>query len=235
MIDYLNLKIGALARLCILRNRSAYTRAADVLMPPSLILADWRAARVSTFRNASGDLSQGFNDSAYGPAGPKTPVWYCDSDAGPFRKIRKAHEITRTRHTGWFADAHQENTIVGIVAYLSHSRYVAGYLADENDEHVYFDRIYTDEREAADAADDHARIQADKEREYSEQWEQARNLAEEIEEKKRDIAELFTMRHHARARRELRAMLETVRTKRADLVDNYSDFDVSGVTSSNDQ
>jgi hypothetical protein len=228
--QYLNLKAGARSRLVQLKNAAAYTNAPDVLLPPSLRFSDWRAARVETFRTLSPELSQGFN-SSNGDAGPKTPVWY--SHAGEiFRDEQNADRVARRagsrsiEHTGWFVDSHQEGTIRGIVARLSHGRFIAGTLSSENDERVYFDAVYTDALEAAQAADSEAQHAAEREREYNDRRDAAQDLATEIAETEREIAELFPMRHHARARRELVAAVETLRTKRAELENEYSDIEL---------
>jgi uncharacterized coiled-coil DUF342 family protein len=64
------------------------------------------------------------------------------------------------------------------------------------------------------------------EREYNERWRAARDLADECDTLQNDVRELFPMRHHARARRELAAAVESLRSKRAELKNDYSDIEV---------
>jgi len=219
---YLNLRASAPARLAVLRNAAAYTNAHDVKLPPSMRFATWREARRTTFRTLDTGLAQGFNScGSY-----RVPVWYSHSSAEHFRNERKAHNIVSMNHTGWYADIDGLELITGIVAGLPHGRFIAGYECSENEERVYFSHIYDDENDAARAADEHARIQADKEREQDQRYNDACNLAHDVEMLKTDVAELFPMRHHGRARRELAQTIETMRTKRATLASEYADIEL---------
>lgn len=222
--SYLNLAAGARARLAVLKNAAAYTNAKDVNLPPSLVHADWRAARVSTFRNVFPSLSQGFNDTG-ASIGPKTPVWYCH-DGAQFRNERYADNIARMRHSGWYSDCDMEETIRGIVGMLTHGRFIAGYECSENGERVYFDAVYTDETEAAHAADEHARVQAESEKEYSERYRDASNLRDDIADHESAIAELFPLRNQSRrVRADVYSNLAKLRTKRASLANDYDDIE----------
>lgn len=210
--------VNAPVRLAALRARAATKNKPD-----------WRAARDWTLNNgagAFGELSQGFNDSEYGPLGPKRPVWY--THTGPkFRDERFCDDVDGgPDHTGWFTRDDQSAKMRGIVGRLSHGRFIAGYHSSDNDERVYFADIYTDEREAARAADSEAERVAEDEREYNERWQAARELSDKCDELKRDISELFPMRHHARARRELVAACEFLRDKRERLKSDYSDISI---------
>ena len=86
--------------------------------------------------------------------------WYTHSGE-QFRNERDACEVLRMRHTGWFTDNYQDDTAVGIVASLTHGRYIAGYRWTSNDERVYFDDVFTNEDDAARMADEHARVFAE--------------------------------------------------------------------------
>jgi hypothetical protein len=55
---------------------------------------------------------------------------------------------------------------------------------------------------------------------------QARDLRDEVEKLECDVMELFAMRHHARARRELAQAVESLRTKRDELTNDYSDIEI---------
>lgn len=210
--------VNAPRRLAALRARAATKNKTD-----------WRAVRDWTFCNgagAYGELSQGFNDSDCGPLAPKRPVWY--THTGPkFRNERFADECDGgPDHTGWFTSDDQHAKMRGIVGRLSHGRFIAGYHSSDNDERVYFGDVYDDEREAARAADSEAERIAEDEREYNERWRAARDLADECDTLQNDVRELFPMRHHARARRELAAAVESLRSKRAELKNDYSDIEV---------
>lgn len=189
---------------------------------------DWRTVRAWTFQNgraAFADLSQGSNSDADGRN--SRPVWYCHT--GPqFRNEQFCDEVDGARidHTGWFTRNDCGATIRGIVGSLTHGRFIAGYYSSDNGARVYFGDVYTDAKEAARAADSEAESMADKEREYNERWGAANDLSEEIDTLKTDIAELFPMRHHARARRELAAALDKLRDKSEELKNDYSDVEV---------
>jgi hypothetical protein len=227
MCNYLNLKAGAPARLCILKNRAAYTNAPDVNLPPSRRFADWRAAREFGFNTRTLDLCAGYNvENAGTPYEKRSPVW--STFAGPrFRAEAKIHEMpdTNMRHSGWYADADCSATICGIVARLPHDRWMAGYYSSENGERVYLPRIFDELQDAASYADDEARRQAEGEKEYSERYQAAHALDDEIEKLESDVRELFPMRHHARARREMKEVIPQLRTARARRADEYSDID----------
>lgn len=230
MCNYLNLKAGAPARLCILKNRAAYTNAPDVNLPPSQRFADWRAAREFGFNTTSLDLCAGYNVKHEYRNGAsqeiRVPIW--STFSGPhFRAEAKIHELPdlRISHSGWFADADCSATMCGIVARLPHDRWMAGYYSSENGETVYLARVFDTLEEAAQEADDEARRHAEEEKEYSERWQAAHDLDDEIEQKETDVSELFPMRHHARARRELAEAVDALRTMRARRADEYSDID----------
>lgn len=223
MSNYLKLAIGAPSRLAILRTCAEQnTRAASMDGKPARIYATWREARRTTFRTLDTGLAQGFNSDG----SSRVPVWYTHSDGPIFRSERKAYNIVRMRHTGWFIDSHCEDRITGIVAGLTHGRFIVGYECSENGERVYFGTLYDDENDAAHAADDCARIQAEKEKEQNDRHNDATNLAHDVEMLKTDVAELFAMRHHARARRELAQVIEKMRTKRATLANDYADIEL---------
>jgi hypothetical protein len=98
------------------------------------------------------ELHQGFNN--------QSPVWY-SHQGEQFRNERDANDVLLLSHTGWFTDRYQDETAVGIIASLPHGRFIAGYRWSSNDERVYFGEIFIDETEAAQMADEHARIFAE--------------------------------------------------------------------------
>ena len=102
-------------------------------------------------------------------------------------------------HSGWLTDSEGYDKAIGIVASLTHGRYIAGYRWTLNDERVYFDGVFTAESEAARMADEHARVFADSVREDNARYETMR-----------DALDLFTA---ALQRREMaRGAIEELRT-----------------------
>lgn len=222
--QYLQLnKGGAYARLAILRMLAAQTTAPGANMPPSLILADWRAARRYGFGDwaaAHGMLSQRIDNG--------TPNWYTQSGE-QFRNERDAHEVAPRAivHKGWCADSDCDEAVIGIVARLSHGRFIAGYRQTMNDERVYFGTVYTDERDAAIAGDRAAELVAESEREYADRSCEADNIRADIEVSLERLSECYELRNHPRFKRrraEVSMLVESIRTKRDDLANNYSEF-----------
>lgn len=126
------------------------------------------------------------------------PAWFAWS--AQFRNEREAHLILpRMRHTGWFGDTeNQEKLHVGIVAGLSHGRFIAGYLSNDFGERVYFPEVFTDENEAARMADEHARVAAECEDEYSQRFNEAMRLDGLIDDKLSEVERSFALRNHPR-------------------------------------
>jgi hypothetical protein len=99
-----------------------------------------------------------------------------------WRDVGNADEIVTMRHRGWFSDAYQSETYRGHVWQLpardGAPLYVAGY-AEPSGDYVILETCgrnlatYDEKEEAARAGDELARINADREREYSEKWEEA--------------------------------------------------------------
>lgn len=231
--QYLMLKAGGVrARMSILANAAASTTAPGANMPPSLILADWRAARERTFNESASmaDLWQGFNTD---DAGNKTPVWI--SHAGPqFRNESDASEVdcVRMNHRGWFCDQDQSERCIAIVACLSHGRWLAGYRLTDSGERVYFGKVFDDVTDAAAHADGEAEEYAEKAYEHDVRWCEAGELKEEIADTLRAIRLHFGARNRpdygydrtyiTDAIAEVREMREM----RAKLARDYSDIEV---------
>lgn len=94
--------------------------------------------------------------------------FYLSSDFEPGRYIKRADEIIRLDHTGWFCDDFPDQTIHGIVIYLPHGKFLAGWSMGEGMASNYDGDIYDDETEAAHVADQIAEIAAENAREYQE-------------------------------------------------------------------
>jgi hypothetical protein len=112
------------------------------------------------------------------------------------------------------------------VAGLTHGRYLAGY-EDAGGARVYFGHAYDDEREAARAADRHAEIVAETEREYSARWRRAQMLRDECKQAEDRLRAYLAARNDKRtAARELAEMeIESLRSMRAELANDYSDIE----------
>lgn len=97
--------------------------------------------------------------------------FYHESDFAPGLRMHYADEIASSiRHRGWYCDEIGDQTIRGLVARLPHGRgFLAGWtmgagMASELDT----SHVWTDETEAAHAADDAARFAAEEQREFEE-------------------------------------------------------------------
>lgn len=177
-MSYPSLTIGARKRLTYFQNKAEEL---SKFRPVT-----WRDARfANTLKHSDTDLDGGFNNEG----AKRVPVWY--SHSGPqFRNERDANDIVSLSHDGWYTDADEcggNELAFGIVAGLPHGRFLAGYRLTTNDERVYFGELFDNERDAAYAADEHARIIAESESEYHQKWNAARDLDMLIEEKKEDV------------------------------------------------
>lgn len=174
---YPPLSIGAARRLAMFR--------AEALKPGWVRPMNWRDVRFATLRSDTG-FGQGSDD--------KTAIWHTQSGADYFRAVRYADEVYRgITHIGWFTDADEhggKETARGIVASLSHGRFIAGYELSMNDERVYFAQVFTNETDAARMADEHARVIGEQESEYQSQWREGNKLDSLIDEKLADVREL---------------------------------------------
>jgi hypothetical protein len=209
--EYLNLAIGAPRRLAILRRDFDQWFIKNPHAPRDRVKS-WRDVRFANLRSTV-SLGQGTNDGK--------PIWY--TQAGQFfRHEQWCDEVVSIDHTGWYADKHFDEKVRGIVAKLSHYRWLAGYWMSVNDERVYFPTIYDTPEDAARAADEEARVVAESEREYSERYYEARNLEDEIEQLEDRIRELIILRNHLPyARVELPEKIEQLREKREKLATDY--------------
>lgn len=196
---------GARARLAVFRaiaadsvnNRNESTR----LRPD-----DWRAAR---------NYRMGSYAAAYCHALNQAPgQWYCHMGEN-FRGEKDAGG------PGWYTDPDCHDTAIGIIARLTHGRFLAGYRWTSNDERVYFPGVFTDEPDAARMADEHARVFAESAREDSERF-NSMCLAElDAEEKLLEVQKAFALRHRAKfgGPDRVREAIEELRNARETLAD----------------
>jgi hypothetical protein len=106
--------------------------------------------------------------------------FYLDNHGSPNR-WKWADEISGAsiRHTGWYSDEYGDaEKIRGVVIYLPHGRMLAGWSMGEGMASSIDGDIYTDEIEAARAADSIAEAAAEQEREYQAEIEEERRQEE---------------------------------------------------------
>lgn len=129
------------------------------------------------------------------------------------------------KHTGWYTN--EDGTTYkdgsglcrGIVASLTHNRFIAGYHWGDDDERVWFSEIYTDEESAARAADQHAEQFAETQREDDARF-NAMHLAEfDAEEKTIELQKALVLRNipNFGGRDRVRNYLEKLREARKEL------------------
>lgn len=216
---YQLIKGGSPARIALFRKMaldSANNRNESTRLKPH----EWKNARrytLKTYSAAYCQLSQGFND--------KKPVWY--SHTGPsFRNERYCDDVSPwIEHTGWFCDVYQDRKARGIVASLTHGRFIAGYELDDSRERVYFSEIYDDEIEAARGADYHAEKIADSESEYSEKYSTAQAMQSALDENLARLCEVMTLRNNPKfkhLRTAVSRLVTSIREKRETLNTDFA-------------
>lgn len=159
-------------------------------------------------------------DTLYqGSQDDKTPIWYCHT--GPvFRNERDAHEIIRSRHKGWYTDTDGSDTAIGIVGSLPHGRFVAGYRWTSNDERIYWSEVFTDENDAAHAADSHAEVFANNALEDSERFNAMQDAECSAADAEKAFRKEYALRHHpAGSMDDAREALQALRDARETLRD----------------
>lgn len=214
---YLNLNVTAPARLAALRQASEKHNAKYAKHGAGCASRSWRDVRYGNLTSRDFALGQGYNGAV--------PVWYAFSKQ--FRRETDAHDVLKLLHTGYYTDTDARELAVGIVAYLGRSRWIAGYRLTMNDERVYFPGIYENADDAARAADEHARVLAESEREYCERAESARALQDRIDEVRgriRELRALRTLPGFPGARKELHERVQQLRALRDECAPDHNDF-----------
>lgn len=211
-------KGGTSARLAILRMIAADS-ANNFNHATRLQPGDWRGARRYTLKSYAGAYCSGIRQGS--------GQWY--SHGGEqFRNERDAHDCEGgPDHTGWYTDVHQHETAIGIVASLTHGRFISGYRWTGNDERVYFPEVFTDESDAARMADGHARVFAESVKEDSERFDAAQKLEIDTEDAMQRLRECLVLRHTAgmpRVKDEISELLETIRCNRETLRTEYANY-----------
>ena len=221
---YFDLTTPAPVRLAMLRAAFAghakkYPQCPEHAKPKS-----WRDIRGATLKNVSaycGALSQGFN----GTDKYKTPIWYSHTGE-QFRNERFCDAVAWRGHNGWFTDTEGGERARGIVARITHGRFIAGYHWSSNDERVYFPEVYDNETEAARAADSHAEAFAESAREDSERFNAMQDAERETEEKERRFKLAYMARHVSPDHAELASeALDELRSARDVLSSAAADYE----------
>lgn len=157
-----------------------------------------------------------------------TSIHYCDKGKPYFKRERYSDDIVAMRHTGWSIDTECSETLRGIVVRLPHGRYLAGYFNSAMDEHVYYSTIHHDEDEAARIADEHARVIAEQELEYSERYLAMSQIEVQIEDKTWDLrqeVELRNFKSHCVSkeirRQVIRGLIAHIRLMRKNLATSF--------------
>ena len=204
MNNYLNLKIGAKARLEILRKASP---------------ADWRKARYATFKSPSYELDEGFNNNG------KTPVYYAFKQHFPRETYCDKVEGTRIGHTGWYCDEYEQETARGIVVFLPHGKFLHGYELTDSQERVYFLGIRDNPINAAFDADWEAKNIAERMRENDQKYREAQILADKIDDLTARLKECLALRNNdcfKHLRREAFLTIEKIRKAKNTLQNDYA-------------
>lgn len=157
----------------------------------------------------------GFDDSA-----PVLSAFNCDL---PVRSgsIRFADKVCprHITHKGWFTSDDCYATMRGFVASISHGRYLAGYYSSGNGEWVlYCDETYSDENDAAQAADEHARVIAEQEQEHNARFRSMVDAESLVEDQTTDVRNAITARNTTADNRQwARDAIERLRESRKEL------------------
>lgn len=224
--EYFDLNVPAPKRLDkmrhdVLEHAKRYPNCPQYLVPMS-----WRDIRGTThdaWGGYVGKLCQGRNDDK--------PIWYTTS--GPFfdrecfvDEIMEDGCRPPVDHRGWFADEGCSRTIRGLIVRLSHGRYMAGTYSNDNDGWTYYPGIYDCWREAAYAADEYARKEAEAERYWDVHCIEAQGCQDEHEQTLARLRECLALRNNpcfTHLRDEVQSLVETLRDTREKLKTEYAD------------
>ena len=221
---------GTRARLSILRMQAIETAKAPLYAGTDRIKS-WRDVRAYTLGGYASAFGHGLFNGSQGEGRAKTSIWYTHSGEY-FRHECDADNVDGSGidHSGWYTDTDQSEFAIGIVAFLTHGRMIAGYRWTSNDERVYFPEVFTGEKadiEAARMADEHARVFAEDAREDAERFDAMQEIEGEIDDAREELREKLALRNHpkfTRAREEAKRLIARIRDKRETLQNDYSDL-----------
>lgn len=192
---------------------------------------DWRTARAYMHALESAPLSPGFNTRNAGTKyETRTPIMY--GFCGPqFRKEEYAdkRDDVRTDHSGWYTDADCSATLRTFVFNLPGGRFGGGYADSDTGHRVYLLDVFDDAQDAYSNADSEAEYQAEESKEYSERWDAAHELRDDIDDLMKAARRLYVLRNAGvddDVRAELSDTIDAIRTKRDTLANDYNDIEV---------
>lgn len=149
-------------------------------------------------------------------------------------------EVARSiNHTGWFTNPDGETyrdgsgKARGIVVTLPvrpsfpDGVFLAGYVYGDSGERVVWPDCFNDADDCARTADGYAETFAEKEREHSIKWQEARDVENENENALQRLRECIALRNRAcmdYIRDEIRELCETIRTNRVRLAGEFADY-----------
>lgn len=181
MKNYDLLKDGSRARLSKMREY------AKVWNQKRTNAISWKDAR----EHGAGKITEAVHGPGYSKDGNSCALPSSVLDG--LRDCGAAHEIVRMRHTRWFTDVDGCESISGHVWQLPSRSgspvYLAGYV-EENSGYTVLDctngriTMFEEKTDAAIAADRLAEIAAEKEREHAELYNEAREVQDEMDQKR---------------------------------------------------
>lgn len=154
------------------------------------------------------------------------------------RAAERRGEVRRVDHTGWYTDPDGcssrdgSGLCWGVVAYLGHGRYLAGYVMGGTDCGGYrLDCFYDSELEAARAADGIAEQIAETERTYQQRWQEANRLHDANTDDFQELRKALALRNDPRPcfagiREEAARLIEAIRRRREELAADYADIEI---------
>lgn len=218
-LKYFDLRIPAPRRLAMMRRDFAEHGAKFPRCPERARPESWRDVRrygMNSYAAAFGLSDSGWSEDS---RGRRVPILYAfEADSLPVRRIRDAQEIADMRHSGWYCDDDCGELCIGIVASLTHGRFLAGWRLTDNGEHIlHADLIFDDESDAASYADSLAESYAEREREYQARYREAKSLDEKISADLESLsAERRALRDAIEDRASARASFATIADRAAD-------------------
>lgn len=124
----------------------------------------------SGWRTTAGHFGLGAQGSWYTPDEPYPDTVYMLFEAPGFRDLGEAHKIVSLKHTGWYADNHQDMLYVGKVYQLPAKdgveRYLAGFIDKEGGTVTLCPTLFEEKNDAAWYADSLAESGAEESREF---------------------------------------------------------------------
>ncbi len=201
MTNYDNLRSGSRARLADYRRKAARSletiakhHGTESALYRDALAGAWRRERWVTPHGIGYNVPHAYTLQRADNYGG---VIYADSGALDHLRPIRGEDEARDYGRGWYSDAHQSETITGRVVALPSRKGEPRFLAfavNSGADGITIDRdVYTDPVAACHAADRLAERLADDEREYSEKWNEARELQDDNDS---DRAELRRIRQN---------------------------------------